>query len=46
MEYGWETSTIADKNNLFGLMNDFYGYITSNNSLSFTAEEIVFWVME
>ena len=42
MEYGWETSTIADKNNLFGLMNDFYGYITSNNSLSFTAEEIVF----
>ncbi len=42
IEFGWETSTITGNKKLFGLMQDFYGYATSNNPLTFTGSEILF----
>lgn len=42
LEYKWETSTIATNKNLFGLMQDFYGFASTNNSLSMSAADIVF----
>jgi len=42
VEFKWETSTISTEKDLFGLMQDFYGYASANTSLALNANDIVF----
>ena len=42
IEYGWESPMMSDKKNVYAFMQDFYGYATSNNTVTINANEIIF----
>lgn len=42
IEYGWENPVMSDKKNVYAFMQDFYGYATSNNTITLNADEIIF----